>query len=143
MVSGYPTMPVRITQGLRRGGLLSLLLYNLVLGPLLAPLRAHLVVLMFLSYTLRILAYADDILVAIRDQVDLGTLETSLRLHAAVSNAKVNRHKSEMMLLNGVEIHAPFNTIRPGQSVRYLGVFSKNGAVEGIAAVCNEYIRRS
>jgi hypothetical protein len=69
-------------------------------------------------------------LVAIRDQADLGTLETGLRLHAAASNAKVNRHKSEMMPLNGVEIHAPFNTIRPGQSVRYLGVFFKDGAVD-------------
>jgi hypothetical protein len=59
----------------------------------------------------------------------LETLETGLSLHAAASNAKVIRHKSEMMPLNGVEIHAPFNTIRQGQSICYLGVFFKDGAV--------------
>jgi hypothetical protein len=82
------------------------------------------------SFNLRTLAYADDMLVAVRDQVDVGMLESGLRLHAHASNARVNRHKSEIMPLNGIDISTPFLTVRPGQSIRYLSVFFKDGVVD-------------
>jgi hypothetical protein len=59
----------------------------------------------FSLFTLRTLAYTNNVLVAIRDQADLETLETSLHLHAVTSNAKANRYRSKMILLNGVKIH--------------------------------------
>jgi hypothetical protein len=49
MVNVCPMMPVRITQDLHQGDSLSPLLYNLVLEPLLAFLRMHLVGLAFLA----------------------------------------------------------------------------------------------
>jgi hypothetical protein len=129
-VNGYPSEPVRIAQGLRQGDPLSPLLYNIVLEPLLAFLRRQLTGLVLPSFNLCTLAYADDMLVAVRDQVDVGILVSGLRLHAHASNARVNRHKSEIMPLNGIDITTPFLTVRPGQSVRYLGVFFKDGAVD-------------
>jgi hypothetical protein len=79
---------------------------------------------------LRTLAYADDMLVAVRDQVDVGMLEFGLCLHAHASNARVNRHKSEIMPLNGINITTPLLMMRPGQLVRYLSVFFKDGVVD-------------
>jgi hypothetical protein len=104
---------VRIAQGLRQGDPLSLLLYNIVLEPLLAFLRTHLTGLTFLSSSLKSLAYVDDMLVAVGSQEDVGVLETGLWLHSWASNARVNRHKSEVMRLNEADINLPFEMMRP------------------------------
>jgi hypothetical protein len=78
-----------IARGLRQGDpLLPLLYNNIVLEPLLAYLRRKLARLVLPSFNLCTLAYADDMLMAVCDQVDVGMLESGLRLHAYTSNAR-------------------------------------------------------
>jgi hypothetical protein len=89
-------------------------------------LRRQLARLVLPSFNLCTLVYADDMLVVVRNQVDGGILESGLCLHAYTSNARVNRHKSMIMPLSGINIRTPFLRVGLGRSVRYLGVFFKN-----------------
>jgi hypothetical protein len=66
------------------------------------------------TFNLHTLTYADDMLVAVRDQVDVGMPESGLCLHTHTSNAKVNRHKSDIMSLNRIDISTPSLRVRPG-----------------------------
>ena len=116
-VNGFASVPVRIAQGLRQGDPLSPLLYNIVLEPLLVFLRTQLTGISFPSFSLRSLAYANDMLVALSNQAEVGVLESGLYLHAHTSNVRVNQHKSEVMRLNGADLCTPYNAMRPGQSV--------------------------
>jgi hypothetical protein len=72
IVNEYPSEPARMAQGLRQGDPLS---------PLLAYLRRQLTGLVLPSFNLRTLAYADDMLVTVHDQVDVGMLESGLYPH--------------------------------------------------------------
>jgi hypothetical protein len=130
MVNDFASAPVRIAQGLRQGDPLSPLLYNIVLEPRLAFLQIHLTGLAFPSSSLKSLAYANDMLVAVGNQEDVGVLETGLWLHSWASSARINQHKSEVMRLNEADLSLPFKMMRPGQSVRYLGIYFKDGAID-------------
>jgi hypothetical protein len=96
----------------------------------LVRLHKQLTRLIFLSLNLRMLTHADDMLVAVCDQVDAGVLESGLRPHAHISNARMSRHKSETMPLNGIDISTPFLMVKPSQSVHCLDVFFKDDAVD-------------
>jgi hypothetical protein len=69
----------------------------------------------------------------------------TLSTYTHASNTKVNRHKSETILLNGIDITTPFLTVIPGQLVRYLGVFFKDGAIDthlqrGSMLICQQCV---
>ncbi|KAJ4929012.1 hypothetical protein JOQ06_004633 [Pogonophryne albipinna] len=89
--------PFRVCRGVRQGCALSGMLYALSLEPLLNKIRSKLQGLflpgfgggMFLS------AYADDIIVFIRDQKDTDILVNIVRDFSSASAARVNWRKSE------------------------------------------------
>jgi hypothetical protein len=68
------------------------------------PFRNGLTGLFLPSFNLCTLVYADGTLVTARDQVNAGILESEFCLHVHASNASVNRHKLEIIPLNGIDM---------------------------------------
>jgi hypothetical protein len=69
-------------------------------------------------------------LVAVGNQENVSALETWHRLHSRASNSRINRHNSKVVRLNEADLNLPFKMMRPGQSVRYLGIYFKDGAID-------------
>ena len=102
-VGGALSCPVRVGMGIRQGCPISGQLYSLVIEPLLCRLRSRLTGLRLPGLPQRpplvLSAYADDISVIIRNQGEVDNLTESLTLYQKASSAKVNRDKSEALLI--------------------------------------------
>ncbi|KAJ4939394.1 hypothetical protein JOQ06_028843 [Pogonophryne albipinna] len=126
--------PFRVCRGVRQGCALSGMLYALSLEPLLNKIRSKLQGLflpgfgggMFLS------AYADDIIVFIRDQKDTDILVDIVRDFSSASAARVNWRKSEALAVGewsgGLPV-LPQNMIWKKDGLKYLGVFLGNKSI--------------
>lgn len=113
-MNGHPTTRIRQGRGLRQGGLLSPILFNLALELLLRSIldNPH-----FHGFQpcwspesipalprlgpLKVLAYADDIFVFLGTLNDLDRLHEHLRMYEAASNAKFNANKIQAIALSG------------------------------------------
>ncbi|KAG2228433.1 hypothetical protein INT48_007730, partial [Thamnidium elegans] len=86
---------------------MSPILFNLALEPLLLSIQQDTAItgyqfpLKDTLHTVKSLAYADDICVILKDQVDYQRLQIQLQRYANVSNAKFNQSKTEAFSLNG------------------------------------------
>jgi hypothetical protein len=128
-VNGFNAAPVAVRQGLRQGDPLSPLLYNIVLEPLLRYLEARLQGLSFGIFSMRAMAYADDLVVALRDQSDTEALDQALQLHQNACNAKVNDHKTLSIYFPGTEFTTRFQRIEWNTPFKYLGIHYQSGQV--------------
>ncbi|CEP19709.1 hypothetical protein [Parasitella parasitica] len=144
-INGYlATQTVRKLRGLKQGDPISCILYNFGLEPL---LRSILHDSRFQGFTfhqrypqpsqttmpIKLLSYADDTLVFLRDTDDLRFLVEHLNAYSEASNAKINFHKTRAISLSGVDITphwltalAPFDisqiwTTRETEAITYLG----------------------
>ncbi|XDV12372.1 hypothetical protein PO909_001067 [Leuciscus waleckii] len=96
-LNGDLCSPFKVLRGVRQGCALSGMLYTLALEPLLNKLRAEMsgVVMPNSTHTVKLSAYADDVVVLIKDQNDVNMMLRLLEEFKSVSSAKVNWQKSE------------------------------------------------
>ncbi|KAK4519880.1 uncharacterized protein ATC70_010124 [Mucor velutinosus] len=113
-VNGYFTPAVKQERGITQGDPLSPLLFDVALEPFLLSILQDPYFHGFrasngasadtnsrVSSAIKCLAYADDVCVLLRDELDLYRLQQHMANYAAVSNAKFNDDKSEAFSLSG------------------------------------------
>ncbi|EIE78417.1 hypothetical protein RO3G_03121 [Rhizopus delemar RA 99-880] len=113
-VNGYFTQPVPLGRGLRQGDPISPLLFNLVMEPLIKSIIHSDRIQGFLppnisrpyldSFTLpplRVLAYADDLLIFLKDVYDLAEVQQLISCYNRASNAKMNYDKTVAFSVSG------------------------------------------
>lgn len=98
-IEGHLTEPIPLQCGLPQGNLLSLLLYNISLQPLLDYAHRHRIGTALSwdpshPYTVSTLAFVDDILLVFSKKEDLRHFMVALNLYKMASNGKVNGEKS-------------------------------------------------
>ncbi|KAJ4933329.1 hypothetical protein JOQ06_030161, partial [Pogonophryne albipinna] len=126
--------PFRVCRGVRQGCALSGMLYALSLEPLLNKIRSKLQGLFLPGFGggMVLSAYADDIIVFIRDQKDTDILVDIVRDFSSVSAARVNWRKSEALAVGewsgGLPV-LPQNMIWKKDGLKYLGVFLGNKSI--------------
>uniref|UniRef100_A0A3Q3EUV6 Reverse transcriptase domain-containing protein n=1 Tax=Labrus bergylta TaxID=56723 RepID=A0A3Q3EUV6_9LABR len=120
--------PFRVCRGVRQGCALSGMLYTLSLEPLLNNIRYHLQGLVLPGFNSNIVlsAYADDIVVFIKDQRDADILTNIIKRFSVTSAARVNWIKSEALAVgewrDGLPV-LPQSLAWRTDGFRYLGVF--------------------
>lgn len=127
-VNGDLCAPFSVFRGIRQGCALSGMLYSLTIEPLLRKFRADLkgVTIPNCDKVFKLSAYADDIVIFIKEQSDVSKLTKILSDFMVVSSAKVNWNKSEAILVgkwtNGQpSLPAGLKWSRDG--FKYLGVY--------------------
>ena len=124
--NGSLCAPFRVCRGVRQGCALSGLLYTLSLEPLLNKLQSNLQGLVLPGFNSNIVlsAYADDIVVFIKDQSDADILINTVKLFSVTSAARVNWMKSEAVgeWRDGLPV-LPQSLTWKKDGFKYLGVF--------------------
>lgn len=115
-VNGFLSTAFAQERGLRRGDPLSLFLFNLTLEPLLRAIHSCLLLPGFLFHdpafsqmprpigwppVLKLLAYADDVLVFLKGPIELISLLALISVYELASNAKLNLDKTIAVSLSG------------------------------------------
>ncbi|KAJ2118041.1 hypothetical protein GGI03_002077 [Coemansia sp. RSA 2337] len=95
--------------------------------------RKHPVGIRLPEYTLRAIAFAKDVAVALSSEDDVIALRHAIELHSHSSNAKLNDDKTEMLHIGSTALALPGIPILPDCAViGYLGIyFSKDGIATG------------
>ena len=114
-VNGVRSEPFTLTQSIRQGCPLSLMLYILVLEPFLRKLKANLalrgLILPGTSEVARYTAYADNVSMLVTSSAEVEELSKEIGRYEAVTGAKINRKKSVGLRLGswkGCALPSPF-----------------------------------
>ena len=102
-VNGVLSAPFDIRRGIRQGCPLSGMLYSLAIEPLLHRLRAELsgIRIPGCAAAFKLSAYADDVVVLVKQQRDIDILAARVKDFEAIASAKVNWGKSEAVMVGG------------------------------------------
>ncbi|EIE86810.1 hypothetical protein RO3G_11521 [Rhizopus delemar RA 99-880] len=118
-VNGYLTRPISLGRGLRQGDPISPLLFNLVLEPLIKSIiysnriqgfsppslsphsSASPVFGPSSLQSLKVLAYADDLLIYLKNAEDLAEVQQLIQCYNQASNAKMNYDKTVAFSVSG------------------------------------------
>ena len=123
--------PFRVHRGVRQGCALSGMLYALSLEPLLQKITSSVRGLFLPGFNSSIVlsAYADDVVVFIKDQQDVSILNSVVEKFSVVSAARVNWRKSEAMAVGewreGLPI-LPHSLTWKREGLKYLGIYIGN-----------------
>lgn len=126
-INGGLSAPFKVQRGIRQGCPLSGMLYSLAIEPLLHQLRTGLSGFNVPSSDsiFKLSAYADDLIIAVKNQSDINFLTETVRDFSEISSAKVNWEKSEALWVGD----EPRGIILPGGltwkrgGIKYLGVY--------------------
>ena len=123
--------PFRVHRGVRQGCALSGMLYALSLEPLLQKIRSVRGLLFLPGFNSRFVlsAYADYVIVFIRDQQDVCVLDSVIEKFSVVSAVRVNWRKSEALAVGewqeGLPV-LPQSLIWKREGLKHLGVYLGN-----------------
>ncbi|KAG1487848.1 hypothetical protein G6F54_012411 [Rhizopus delemar] len=119
-VNGHLTLPVPLRRGLRQGDPISPILFNLALEPLIRAVNDSPRIQGFLPPSLslptirgplygpsslqpiKVLAYADDLLIFLRTAADLAEVQKLIQHYNQASNAKMNFDKTVAFSISGI-----------------------------------------
>lgn len=123
------TDPISPSRGLRQGDPLSPILYNIAFDPFIRTINTHIKGISIHSQDpLRILAFADDCVVGLKDRHDTKMLEKIVTEYESISQAKLNKLKTQIILLGKQRFILPFKSRPTSQPVTHLGIpFTKTG----------------
>ncbi|XDV33218.1 hypothetical protein PO909_003724 [Leuciscus waleckii] len=126
-INGGLSAPFKVGRGIRQGCSMSGMLYSIALEPMLSQIRESICGFKYDSaLTVKMSAYADDIIVLVNDQQDINRLTEIVENFGKISSSKVNWSKSSAFLMGDWKAENP---ILPGGMVwanrgfKYLGVF--------------------
>jgi len=132
-IGGGLSKPISMLKGIRQGCPLSGQLYALAVEPLLCLLRKELsgVNIDEKCNGVKLIAYADDITVFVKDQRDVDVVIYSISIYEKASSARMNWSKTEAFWCNDKEKHCNVITkpIIPGnvkwekEGFKFLGIF--------------------
>lgn len=97
LVNGRTTASLSISRSVRQGCPLSTILYALALEPLLCGLRQRLTGLTMRGYTFKCKAYADDLVLMIRNENDMRVALDWINTYGMASGSRINVNKSMAM----------------------------------------------
>lgn len=126
-INGGLSAPFRVQRGVRQGCSLSGMLYSLAIEPFLHRLRSRLAGFSFPGSVdrFKLSAYADDVIVFVKDQRDIDCLTESVDDFGRLSSAKVNWRKSEALAVGGELVDRlvlPGGLVWKSGGLKYLGV---------------------
>uniref|UniRef100_A0AAQ4RMD0 Reverse transcriptase domain-containing protein n=1 Tax=Gasterosteus aculeatus aculeatus TaxID=481459 RepID=A0AAQ4RMD0_GASAC len=127
-INGSLCAPFRVYRGVRQGCALSGMLYTLSLEPLLGKIRSSLEGLVLPGFSRRMIlsAYADDVVVFIKDQRDADLLNNIVKRFSKASAARVNWKKSEALAVGewrgGLPV-LPQSLVWRKDGFKYLGIY--------------------
>ncbi len=126
-INGGLSAPFRVQRGVRQGCSLSGMLYSLAIEPFLHKLRSLLSGFSFpgCKNCFKLSAYADDVIVLVKNQRDIDVLNETVVSFGKLSSAKVNWRKSEALavgegLINRLVL--PGGLVWKRGGLKYLGV---------------------
>lgn len=126
-INGVLSGPFSVLRGVRQGCSLSGMLYSLAIEPLLHKLREDCgVYIPECNVSLKLSAYADDLIVLINSQKDIEVLENTVSLFGCITSAKMSWEKSEavnVIVQLGDQLSLPGGLFWRKGGLKYLGVF--------------------
>ena len=125
-LNGFLTEFVNVENGLRQGDPLSPLLYNITAQPFIDKIKNTINGINIGNSTLKVLAFADDIVVFNKDLNDEQKLITEIESYGHASNAKLNYNKCKRIVLN-TEFPSRFEAI--DSNFKYLGFYFNNQGI--------------
>nr|BAC82606.1 pol-like protein [Takifugu rubripes] len=126
-INGGLAAPFTVQRGVRQGCSLSGMLYSPAIEPLLHKIRKTLMGVSFpgCPTAVKLMAYADDVVVIVNTQRDIQVLGETIELFKALSSAKVNWTKSVACATTRDFLGGWWCWVQTG-GLKYLGVFLGN-----------------
>ena len=134
-MNGFMSDSVAQKRGLRQGDSISPVLFNFALEPLLLAILQDRNIQGYALQTqstkkipsvqvsapspIKFLAYADDLLVIVRNRTELQAIQDHLTCYGRASNARVNYHKTVAFPLSGLKSRVPPDLLHLTQRLRF------------------------
>ena len=133
-INGYLSETFTTTRGVPQGDCLSPILFVIGLNQLLFNINNDKSIKGLSKYKIKLLAHADDIMILSNNKKDIDKMMKWIEIYENVSNAKLNRSKTE-------ELNFDINEKKSSNPIRYLGVmFNNKGAYNNIDEIIQKII---
>ena len=110
-INGGLSAPFKVGRGIRQGCSMSGMLYSIALEPMLSQIRESICGFKYDSaLTVKMSAYADDVIVLVNDQQDINRLTEIVENFGKISSSKVNWSKSSAFLMGDWKAENPMQT---------------------------------
>lgn len=124
MVNGFLTSSMKIQRSVRQGCPLSMLLFSLYVEPLIRQLHDSTLGLMIEGNWIKIMAYADDLTLIVRNDYEFDLVMSILKDFALQAAISINFEKSGYIRFNNCKLGPQM--IQEKQQIKILGVIFKD-----------------